>query len=125
MGPCLDCGKYVSTVSDHQRGCPRGVTATVISAVPRQQPVTAMRVLMGITTKAEILRFCPRANVGVGVASATQNDLYSTDIRWVLVPHNGEIWEALNSDGGWNVQKALGHFFIYTDTEFHREYVMA
>jgi hypothetical protein len=98
----------------------------VIDIVPRQRPLKAMRVLLGATTKTDILTFCPRANVGVSTKLDAGGFLDNErDIRWVMVPHNGELWDRLNNDGDWIVEKAPGHFFIYSDTDLHREYVMA
>jgi hypothetical protein len=98
---------------------------TIVHAVPRQRPVTAMRVLLHVTTKPEILQFCPRANVGVrtylkdGVWVDDQRD-----IRWLMVPHNGDLWDRLENDGDWIVQVSPGHFVTMSDGDFHREYVM-
>lgn len=101
--------------------------SAVIKIAPRFRPLTAMRVLIGTTTRGEILVFCPRARVGVGssVGATEEMDNTSTDIRWVQVPHNGNLWDVMTNDGDWIVQKAPGHFFILTDTDFHREYVIA
>lgn len=98
--------------------------STVIKAIPRGKEVTALRVLLGTTTRGEIKAFCPSANVGYVAHKGVDIDA-ETDIRWVVVPHNGSLTDELSNDGDWIVQRSPGHFFILTDTEFHREYVMA
>ena len=66
----------------------------------------------------EILKFCPKANVGYA-----NNNI--KDIRWVLVPHNGTLIDEMQHDGDWIIEVATGHWVIKSDTEFHREYVIA
>lgn len=90
----------------------------VIKLLPRQRPLRAMRVMLGTTTKDDILGFCPRANVGHAGDDRK-------DIRWVAVPHNGDLWDRMGCDGDWIVEKAPGQFFIYSDTDLHREFVIA
>lgn len=92
--------------------------SAVVKVVPRRREVQAMRVLLGITTKDEILKFCPKANVGYA-----NNNI--KDIRWVLVPHNGTLIDEMQHDGDWIIEVATGHWVIKSDTEFHREYVIA
>jgi hypothetical protein len=92
--------------------------SAVITVVPRTRPVTALRVLLGTTSKDEIQAFCPKANVGYAAGDPL-------DIRWVFVPHTGSLRDEMRNDGDWIVQRAPGQYFILTDTEFHREYVIA
>jgi uncharacterized protein YegP (UPF0339 family) len=72
----------------------------------RIKPVTveAIRFILGVTTKGDILKFCPRANVGVKVESpeeyAAEND--STDIRWI------EIDGTTVDDGEWLIKTSEG-----------------
>lgn len=98
----------------------------VINLVPRQRPVKAMRVILGITTKADITAFCPRANVGVRVYFHNGEMVEKEkQITWVAVPHNGDLWDKMGNDGDWIVEKAPGHFFIYSDAALHAEFVIA
>lgn len=85
---------------------------------PRQRSVTAMRVLIGVTGKDEILAFCPGANIGTGETD-------QRDIRWVQVPHNGSLIDEVKNDGDWIVQVAPGHWVVKSDEDFNREFVMA
>lgn len=98
--------------------------STVITVHPRTRPARAMRYLHGTTTKQEVKDFCPRANVGVGtqVVGGEYVD-NETDIRWLAVPHNGEIWDRVENDGDWIVEKSPGHFFVYSDKEFNEEFI--
>jgi hypothetical protein len=77
--------------------------------------------MSGITTKSGIKEFCPRANVGVLVVEGVDQE---KDIRWVTVPHNGDLWDSVLHDGDWIVEKSPGHWFVLSDVDFHREYVM-
>lgn len=90
----------------------------VVNVVPRQRPLRAMRVLIGTTTRDEIHAFCPKANVGYA-----NND--PTDLRWVIVPHNGGLRDEMSSDGDWIIEVAVGHWIIRSDAEFNRDYVIA
>lgn len=57
--------------------------------------VTALRIVIGKTTKSDILFVCPTANVG-----AHEND--ETDLRWVVVDHLG--YHAEVRQGEWIVR---------------------
>lgn len=99
---------------------------TVVNIQPRTRPLSAMRVLLHVTTRPQILAFCPRANVGV--STQLRNGVWvddNRDIRWVAVPHNGDLWDNLNNDGDWIVKVAEENWIIVSDTDFHREYVIA
>jgi hypothetical protein len=85
-------------------------------------PTRAMRIVLGLTTKDEILAFCPRANVGVSAVDGVENQ---KDIRWVTVPHLHIKVDEMQNDGDWIVQKAPDQFYILSDEAFHREYVIA
>jgi len=99
---------------------------TVVNIQPRTRPLTAMRVLLHVTTRPQIMAFCPRANVGV--STRLQDGVWvddNLDIRWVAVPHNGDLWDRLENDGDWIVKVAEDNWIIVSDTDFHREYVIA
>lgn len=79
---------------------------------PRQVPVHAMRFVLGVTTKAEILAFCPGANVGAPLEE-------ERDIRWVLLPTAGHEHIV---DGDWIVRLDDGAWEVMSDDEFTRRY---
>jgi hypothetical protein len=83
----------------------------------------AMRYLHGVTTKRAIKEFCPAANVGVGTQVIRGEYVDNErDIRWITVPHNGSLWQQVENDGDWIVEKSPGHFFVYTDADFNEEF---
>lgn len=89
----------------------------------RNSKVRAMRIIIGETTRAQILAFAPEANVGVTMKSGVPDDL---DIRWVVVSNglNREPAE-MTSNGQWLVETPEGiveTFDFMDDDEFHRMY---
>lgn len=58
--------------------------------VPRGRAVEALQFVRGVTTRADILAFAPDANVGL-----PDDDATGTDIRWVVVPLEGDVYHAL------------------------------
>lgn len=83
----------------------------------RAAQVSAMRILIGTTSRPEIIAFAPEANVGV-----LSTDMTQTDIRWVQVPGEGNSQEMRN-DGDWLVKTERGYYLILSDREFNERYV--
>ncbi|WP_237082193.1 hypothetical protein [Mycobacteroides abscessus] len=50
--------------------------------------VEAVQIVLGSTTKGDILGLCPLANIGVPVTArdGASAELSSTDLRWVQIP---------------------------------------
>lgn len=92
----------------------------VLDFRPRNAKVRAMRIIIGETTKSQILEFCPGANVGVPWRADLTD---SADIRWVLVSNGIDSKPAeMKQNGDWLVQLASGRYEMLSDTEFHTEY---
>ena len=79
---------------------------------PRQVPVHAMKFTLGVTTKSEILAFCPGANVGAPLEE-------ERDIRWILLPTAVREYVV---DGDWIVRLDDGAWKVMSDDEFTRRY---
>lgn len=82
----------------------------------RELEADALRVVVGTTTKADILALCPTANVGIGGAV---DDPTSTDLRWVLVTTSTGPVPVL--DGDWIVAVA-GGFDVLPNARFHARF---
>lgn len=87
----------------------------------RQPGVRAMRIILGETTKTQIMDFCPRANVGILYQGRTPIE---TDIRWIYIPNGSDAAE-LSEDGEWLVEHPGGTYEFLSDAEFHAEYEAA
>lgn len=75
----------------------------------------AVQFELGVSTKTEMLIFCPIANIGTPV-----NDERS--IRWFLVPSPGE--DLYVADGDWIVKDANNRFYVYPPELFEQEYTL-
>lgn len=95
----------------------------VLTFKPRQQEVRAMRIILGETTRTQILQFCPAADVGVLYKDGVDHE---TDIRWAYVPYLGDhrVHE-MSEDGEWLVKQSDGSFEFLSDAEFHARYEAA
>ena len=82
----------------------------------RAVDVDAVRVVLGTTTKADILALCPSANVGVG--GCTENP-DSTDLRWAIVATSTGPVPVL--DGDWIVALFTG-FEVLPDARFRTRF---
>ena len=71
----------------------------------RHIEVDAVQILLGRTTKNDILAVCPHANVGVPALPGGANDPSSTDLRWVVIPTASGPAEA--GHGDWIVRVPL------------------
>lgn len=84
-----------------------------------------MRIIVGETTKPQILEFCPGANVGIPWRADLSEADYA-DIRWVLVSNGIDNEPAeMKQNGDWLVQFASGRYEMLSDAEFHAEYEAA
>jgi len=71
----------------------------------------ALQVIVGATSKADILSLCAQANVGVpGIA----DNHASTDLRWVVIPTPSGPVEL--RDGDWIV-RAAGRYLVMPTNE--------
>lgn len=95
----------------------------VLDFRPRNARVRAMRIIIGETTRKQILDFAPQANVGVPMSFAVDENVDYTDIRWLVVSNglNHEPAE-MRQNGDWLVQLASGRYEMLSDAEFHAEY---
>lgn len=90
----------------------------VLEFQARNPKVRAMRIILGTTTKSQIMEFCPTANVGVKMNGDTPDD---TDIRWLVAPGG----DSLTEDGEWLVHRPGSGYEFLDDTEFHARYEAA
>lgn len=90
----------------------------VLTFKPRHQYVRAMRIILGETTRSQVLGLCPLANIGVLYVGRKPVE---TDIRWAHLPDGSE----LSRDGDWLVEIAPGKFSFIADTDFHNQYESA
>ena len=88
--------------------------AAVQTYQARPVRVQALQIVLGDTTRTEILALCPAANVGVLCADGKDDE---KDIRWVVVP-GGEM----TADGDWLVAFPDGTFDIIADDQFRAAY---
>lgn len=88
----------------------------------RNPKVRAMRIILGETTRTQILEFCPTANVGCGTRDGSSDDINEKDIRWVYVSDDVNGSGELGEDGEWLVQLPTFQFEFLSDTEFHLRY---
>ena len=91
-------------------------TAAVGRFRARAVDVDALHVVLGVTTKADILALCPSANVGVGGCT---DDLDSTDLRWVIVATSTGPVPVL--DGDWIVALSPG-FEVLSNARFRERF---
>lgn len=92
----------------------------VLDFRPRNARVRAMRIIIGETTKPQILDFAPEANVGVSVRNGIDKE---TDIRWVVVSNGLDSEPAeMQENGDWLVRLGSGRYEFRSDAEFHAEY---
>lgn len=79
--------------------------------------VEAVQIVLGTTTKGDILRLCPLANVGVPVTvrDDLSAELSSTDLRWVLIPGIDGLIQAKDLD--W-VVKADDEYLVIPPRRF-------
>ena len=82
----------------------------------RAVDVDAVRVVLGVTTKADILALCPSANVGVGGCTDNPD---SADLRWVIVATSTGPVPAL--DGDWIVALSAG-FEVLSNARFRARF---
>ena len=80
----------------------------------RAVEVEALHIVERETSKADILAFCPEANIGT-----PYGDDY--DLRWIVVP-TGENSSAHLAYGDVIVRYPDGHYRDYTLEEFERNY---
>lgn len=78
--------------------------------------VQALQVLVGRTSKREILAFCAGANVGVPYDPETGED--STDLRWVVLPGGVGSADGHVCDTEWIVRLPDGSLRIVADEDF-------
>ncbi|QGJ92827.1 hypothetical protein SEA_PUREGLOBE5_67 [Arthrobacter phage Pureglobe5] len=92
---------------------------------PRNRPVgQAMRVILGTTTRTQILEFCPGANVGCGSKQMGGTWVADPlDVRWVFLPSAPIGRCEVRNDGDWLVRHPEGDIEVMTDAEFNRKYV--
>lgn len=74
------------------------MTAQIQRFRARPIEVDAVQILLGKTTKADILAVCPRANVGVPALPSGGDNPSSTDLRWVVIPTASGPTEAGHGD---------------------------
>lgn len=91
----------------------------VLDFRPRNAKVRAMRIILGVTTRTQILEFCPSANVGCGAEGGVADE---KDIRWVSINNGPGIPANMDEDGDWLVLHSSGRYEFLSDTEFHAEY---
>lgn len=78
------------------------------------EEVTAIRIVLGRTTKSDILSVCPTANVG-----AAEGD--DTDLRWIIVDHLDYYAEA--HEGEWIIRydvDGTSAYWVTSDAVFSR-----
>lgn len=85
----------------------------------RNPKVRAMRIILGETTRTQILEFCPHADVGVRYRDGVADE---KDIRWLYVTDDEGDTEELSADGEWLIQLPTGRFEFLSDTELHLQY---
>ena len=81
--------------------------------------VEAIQFLAGITTRSEILAFCPQASIGVPFDRKTQT-FHETDIRWCVI----ECFAGSSyvGDTDFIVKHADGRFTAVHAPDFRRAY---
>lgn len=89
----------------------------VLDFRPRNAKVRAMRIILGVTTRPQIVEFCPTANVGI-----PDGDKEEKDIRWVSINNGPGIPANMDEDGDWLVRLGSGRYEFRSDVEFHAEY---
>ena len=87
---------------------------------PKLVELEAMQIEEGKTTKADIVEFCPRANVGAPALPDDEEGMTSTDLRWIVIPNHDELYDAFYTD--WIVKGVTGEFFVREDDTFHETY---
>lgn len=85
----------------------------------RAADVVALRVILGATTRADIRKIAPGANVG----GPTLND-DETDLRWIFLGSAPQGQQEIRNDGDWIVSPPDGPAFILCDRQFNERYVM-
>lgn len=83
----------------------------------RPATVEAIQFRLGTSTKAEMLAFCPEANIGVPWLDDDNDD--TTDIRWFIVPCRGS-GEVRPND--WILRASDGVYTVLRDDHFNRLY---
>lgn len=82
----------------------------------RPTEVDALRIVLGVTTKADILALCPDANVGV---PGHFDNHATTDLRWVVIFTSGGSVEA--HDGDWIVS-GPGGYEVLSDAQLRARF---
>lgn len=85
----------------------------------RAADVEALRVILGVTTRADIRKIAPGANVG----GPTLDDI-ETDLRWISLMSAPEGQRDVRNDGDWIVSPPDGPAFVLSDKQFNERYVM-
>lgn len=97
----------------------------------RELAVDGIQIVLGRTTRREVLDFCPDANVG---APGTDEDPYgyeSSDLKWLTVPFVQSRYEAQHltgdstqpmRDGDWLLKDADGKYFAVSDEQIKRDF---
>lgn len=83
----------------------------------RSADVEALRVILGTTTRADIRKIAPGANVG----GPTVDD-NETDLRWISLFSAPEGQRDVRNDGDWIVSPPDGPAFVLTDKQFNERY---
>lgn len=83
----------------------------------RSADVEALRIILGTTTRADIRKIAPAANVG----GPTLDD-DETDLRWICLMSAPEGQRDVRNDGDWIVSPPDGPTFVLTDQQFHERY---
>ncbi len=83
---------------------------------PVNNKVKALQIVLGTTTKREILDFCPGANVGTPGATEEES-LDSADLRWLYLSNGLE--EVYDSD---YIVKDSDGFYVRPAVEFEKTY---
>lgn len=91
----------------------------------RELAVDALQIVIGTTTRREILEFCPDANVGVALTDDEAFDMGSTDIYWISLPftqsrYSGNIRNIV--DGDWILKDADGLYFVAGPAELELDF---
>lgn len=80
----------------------------------KPEQVEALQFILDETTKAEILAFCPGANVGL-----PEGDAAGTDIRWLIIPSA----DCANVPPGFFIVKdGFGNFESVHDEDFSLDF---
>jgi hypothetical protein len=87
---------------------------------PKVVELEAMQIVAGMTTKADILEFCPKASVGAPALPDDEEGMTSTDLRWIVIP----VFEAHHEVSGtdWIVKGVTGQYFVRDNETFKETY---